>query len=88
MNVLGAPDKARLFVWSVVSPLLSESIRDRCLRVLLKLLEFFESSVLLEVSHVRRVIVSGWRLVVHTQAAARQVPCLAPVPARPELLLL
>jgi hypothetical protein len=73
-NTERLPARALLFVTSPVLPLLSESIRLRFLRVLLELLEFLKGGVLLEVSHIRRVIVPGRRLIVHAQAGARQVP--------------
>ena len=67
--------KAWLLIRSLVSPLLPDSIRVGHL-ILLELLEFLERGVLLEISHFRWVIVSGRRLVVHTQARASQVPFL------------
>jgi hypothetical protein len=63
-----AVTKARLFIRSLVSTLLTDSIRVRPRRILLELLTLFERGVLLEIGHFRGIIVSGRRLVVHAQA--------------------
>ena len=67
VSVSGALAEAGLFFWPLVPTLLSDSIHVRPLPILLKLLELLEGRVLLEISHFRRVIVSGRRLVVHTR---------------------